>query len=77
MNVPMLMDYEVDRLCEALRRDMRRESDLAHGCDGWAELHAMNARHDLSLLEALRPKHSPEPAPSRPLPLELTNEASK
>lgn len=58
-----LLPHEVDYLIEAVRRDMRHELERAGTDHEWAEVHRMNARHDVTLLEVLNPKHA-APSPT-------------
>lgn len=53
-----LMRHELDAVLEALRRDMRSEESRAKADPEWADFHAMNARADRQLLQALNPKHT-------------------
>ena len=55
-----LLPYEQQRVIEAIRRDMRNEERLVASDPNWADFHKKNVRNDISLLEALNPKH-PDP----------------
>jgi hypothetical protein len=53
-----LFTYEFVELLEALRRDMRRQFDLADTNTPLADWHRTNARLVLRILEALNPRPS-------------------
>lgn len=61
MDALHLYSHEREYLLEALRRDMRAESERAGTDPEWSGYHAENARHDLRLLETLNPKHTGRP----------------
>ena len=56
--VQELFTHEFDELLDALRRDMRRQFDLAEGSTPLADWHHANARLVLRILEVLNPKSS-------------------
>lgn len=51
-----LFPHEYMALLDAIRRDLRRESELALSNVHFAEFHRENARLDLRILESLSPK---------------------
>jgi hypothetical protein len=53
-----LYSFEKERIIEALRRDLRNENILIHSDADWSEIHQINVRNDISLLETLNPKHT-------------------
>jgi hypothetical protein len=55
---PSLLDYEMEALLEALRRDLRHSSQRANAASEMAdvEYHLANYRYVARLLEALNPK---------------------
>jgi hypothetical protein len=57
-SLDQLHPHEFEALLEALRRDMRAESNLSRRDQKWADWHKMNAWLDQKLLEALNPKRS-------------------
>lgn len=56
---------DTQAIIDAVRRDMRRERELALADKEWAQWHEWNARKDIDLLEALNPKRVcvSEPSP--------------
>jgi hypothetical protein len=53
-----LFEHELFALLEALRRDLRLETQKIASDPELADLHSVNARMALRLLETLRPRHS-------------------
>lgn len=53
----LLHPFELERIVDAIRRDMRHEEERVHSDPQWAEVHAAQARADKALLEILNPKH--------------------
>lgn len=51
-----LPEYLLERIVNALRRDMREEEQKAYSDKEWAAFHRMQARQDKDLLELLNPK---------------------
>ncbi|HYD62108.1 MAG TPA: hypothetical protein VEC35_17215 [Noviherbaspirillum sp.] len=56
----MLLPHEFNAMLEALRRDMRRESEFAAMDTHDASWHITNARMAIRLLETLNPKRRQE-----------------
>ena len=52
----LILPYEIERIVDAVRRDMQRQLTLARINVGWEDFHAMQARQDLAILELLNPK---------------------
>lgn len=52
----LLHSFELERIVDAIRRDMRHEEERVHTDPQWADVHAAQARHDKALLEILNPK---------------------
>jgi hypothetical protein len=55
-SLKVLQHYEFEALLDALRRDMRTQSELAESGGVWADWHKSNARVCKQILEALNPK---------------------
>lgn len=51
-----LPDYMIERIVDAVRRDMRHEEERAATDKEWADVHKQYARQDRDLLQALNPK---------------------
>ncbi|MFC7518950.1 hypothetical protein ACFQUU_28490 [Herbaspirillum sp. GCM10030257] len=56
MHTVALLQYEMDALVDALRRDMQAELNRISSDPENAEVHKIRARLNIRLLEALRPK---------------------
>lgn len=56
----ILMNYELQALLEALRRDLRSEQEKVATDFAWSDVHARNVRIVKRLLEAINPKQARE-----------------
>jgi hypothetical protein len=63
-DVYILCSYELDALLEALRRDMRAQTNLGYENAHYKDLYHLNARTSKRLLEALNPKSVTQNHPS-------------
>ena len=55
-NLNCLYDFELDYIVQAIRRDLRSETDRITSDPYWAEMHKFNVRHATRMLELLNPK---------------------
>jgi len=66
----ILFEYEFKGMCEALRRDLRRENEVADSgnCHEEQSSHRAHVRADKHLLEVLQPKRARPIVRQDPLP---------